>query len=304
MLKNICLLTLFTFSACWLYAQAELPIKPEKGGTKPLGQLADSDFQSLLEKELRRHPKWRSLIDQKKMAVGVVDLRNPGQARYADVNGNHMMYAASLPKIAVLLSTMETIEQGKIKETQALRRDMRLMISKSDNAASTRLIDKVGFEQIESVMTDPRYAFYDQQNGGGLWVGKRYGSGGRTYREPIKNLSHAANVNQVCRFYYLLAHGELVNEIRSRQMLNILENPELHHKFVRTLEQIAPAARLFRKSGTWRTYHSDSVLVWGKGDRRYILVALIDDPNGEEIIRNLVKPVEKVLKNSLPLAVK
>ena len=80
-------------------------------------------------------------------------------------------------------------------------------------------------------------------------------------------------------------------------MLDIFENPELHHKFVNTLDRIAPAARLFRKSGSWSTFHSDSILVWGKEEnRKYILVALIDDPNGEQIIRNLVVPVEKILK--------
>jgi len=80
-------------------------------------------------------------------------------------------------------------------------------------------------------------------------------------------------------------------------MLDIMEDPELHHKFVNTLDKIAPNARLFRKSGSWRTYHSDSILVWGEdSNRRYILVALIDDANGEQIIRDLVKPIEKVLK--------
>jgi len=79
-------------------------------------------------------------------------------------------------------------------------------------------------------------------------------------------------------------------------MLDIMENPALHHKFVNTLDRIAPDARLFRKSGSWRNYHSDSVLVWGEDGRKYILVALVDDPNGEQIIRNLVVPVEKVIK--------
>ena len=88
-----------------------------------------------------------------------------------------------------------------------------------------------------------------------------------------------------------------MNAKRSKQMLDIMEDPELHHKFVNTLDKIAPNARLFRKSGSWRTYHSDSILVWGEdSNRRYILVALIDDANGEQIIRDLVKPIEKVLK--------
>ena len=170
------------------------------------------------------------------------------------------------------------------------------MISKSNNQASTRMIDRLGYEKIEAVMTDPKYEFYDEERGGGLWVGKRYGGGGATNREPLKNLSHAASVTQVCRYYYLLANGKLVNEKRSKQMLDYMTDPAIHHKFVNTLDKVAPNARLFRKSGSWRNYHSDSVLVWGKDpNRRYILVALVDDPKGEQIIRSLVKSIETVL---------
>ena len=275
-------------------AQA-FPVKLKNGNT-PLRELVDPTLQSRLEKSLNNNQHWKSLIAKKKMAVGIVDLSNPDKVRFARVNGNHMMYAASLPKIAVLLAAMDAIEKGELKETSEVKSDMKLMISKSNNQATTRMIDRLGYEKIEKVLTDDRYGLYDPEYGGGLWVGKRYASGGgKTNREPIKNLSHAATVSQVCRFYYLLLQGKLVNEKRSKQMLDIMENPALHHKFVRTLEMIAPQARLFRKSGSWRTYHSDSILVWGSPTRRYILVALIDDPNGEQIIRDLVIPVEKVL---------
>ena len=192
------------------------------------------------------------------MAVGVVNLSNPYDVKYASVNGNYMMYAASLPKIAILLSAMDAIQKGEIKETADVKTDMRLMIAKSDNHAATRMINRLGYQ---------------------------------------KHLSHAASVNQVCRYYYLLANGKLVNYERSKQMLDIMGNPDLHHKFVAVLEKIAPQAKLFRKSGTWKTYHSDSILVWGADTgRRYILVALIDDPRGGQIIKDLVYPVEKVLK--------
>lgn len=294
----------FIFLTIMLSGNAQLPIKSNGDELKPLTTLLDRDLQKDIETELFKNPKWRALIKQKKMAVGIVDLRNTNEPKFARINGNHMMYAASLPKIAILLAAMDAIENGELKETQEIKNDMRIMISKSDNAASTRMIDRVGYAKIESVMTDPKYGFYDEEKGGGLWVGKRYGGGGDTNREPLKNLSHAATVTQVCRYYYLLANGELVNRKRSEQMLDIMEKPDLHHKFISVLDKIAPNASVYRKSGSWKTYHSDSVLVWGKDlDRRYILVALIDDPAGEQIIRDLVKPVEKVLKlNSDPIA--
>lgn len=289
-------LSLFCFLA---QAQPELPIALGAKTFKPLEYQRDVALQDALEQAVSANADWKSLIAAKKLSVGLVDLRNPDAPRYASLNGNHMMYAASLPKIAVLLAAMDALEKKELPETSNMRHDMRLMISKSDNQASTRLIDRLGYEKIESVMTDPAYALYDPDNGGGLWVGKRYGSGGETHREPIKNLSHAATAMQVCRFYYMMAYGKLINRKRSAQMLQIMEHPELHHKFVNTLEVIAPGARIFRKSGSWRTYHSDSALVWGKdANRRYILVALIDDQNGEQIARELVRPVEAVLKQT------
>jgi beta-lactamase class A len=279
--------------------QAGLPIRINDSKIKPLTTLRNSSMQSVLEKELKSNPRWKKLIAQKKMAVGIVDLSNPNQVRYASINGNHMMYAASLPKIAILLAAMDAIEKGELKETSIIKTDMRLMISKSDNQASTRMINRLGYKKIESVMTDPKYMFYDENKGGGLWVGKRYGGGGDTNREPLKHLSHAASVDQVSRYFYLLANGKLVSYERSKQMLEIMGNPDLHHKFVSMVEKIAPQAKLFRKSGSWKTYHSDSILVWGNDpERRYILVALVDDANGEQIIRNLVKPAEKILKTS------
>ena len=79
------------------------------------------------------------------------------------------------------------------------------------------------------------------------------------------------------------------------------QHSHLHHKFVNTLDRIAPNARVFRKSGSWRNYHADSALVWGKDGRKYILVALVEDPNGEQIIRDLVVPVENIIKKSRSL---
>ena len=256
------------------------------------------NYKAALETVLNQNPQWRRLIRNKKLAVGLVDMRDADHAKFAQVNGQEMMYAASLPKIAILLAAMDAIDKGELRETAEVRQDMHLMITKSNNQASTRMIDRVGYKKIEQVLTDPRYALYDKARGGGLWVGKRYAAGGARNPEPMKGLSHAATVEQVCRYYYMVAKGQLISEERSKQMMEYLADPLLHHKFVNTLDQVAPNARLYRKSGSWRNYHSDSVLVWGDPSQRYILVALAEDPNGEQIIRKLVYAAEKALKTT------
>ena len=86
-------------SAITLVGQQELPIRIDNAKIKPLRKLVDSSLQANLEREIASHSDWNRLISQKKMAVGIVDLSNPEEVRFASVNGNHMMYAASLPKI-------------------------------------------------------------------------------------------------------------------------------------------------------------------------------------------------------------
>ncbi|WP_378188086.1 serine hydrolase [Aquimarina sp. W85] len=281
-------------------SQEALPIVSEED-VKPIDDLYDDNLQYLLEAEVFNNKNWKRLVDAKKMSVGIVDLSNPEHIRYAGLNDNNMMYAASLPKIAILLAAMDALEKGELEETPEISKDLRLMISKSNNQASTRMIDRLGYEKIEAVLRGPKHKFYDEEVGGGLWVGKRYAAGGRRHPEPLKGLSHAATTRQVCSFYYQLAMGNLISTERSEQMLNIMKDPALHHKFVNTLDRIAPKADLFRKSGSWRNYHSDSILVWGP-NRKYILVALLEDSFGEQIIRSLVVPLEKVLKKSRSLA--
>lgn len=273
-----------------------LPMVVPEDSWRPLSQTVDQGLQGKLESRLRQSKSWAYLIGKKRMAVGVVDLTHSDSPRFASVNGNVMMYAASLPKIAILLAACQAFEDGDLEETPELIDELSKMIRHSSNESASRMIDLLGFEKIELVLRDPHYQLFDARRGGGLWVGKLYARVGRRCPDPLKGLSHAATVDQVCRFYYLLLTGRLINAQRSKQMLEILSKPGIHHKFVNILERRAPKARLFRKSGTWKNWHSDSVLVWGPEWRRYILVGLVEDPQGEQILRDLVIAVEEVLR--------
>jgi beta-lactamase class A len=111
----------------------------------------------------------------------------------------------------------------------------------------------------------------------------------------LQNISHGATATQVCRFFYLLHSGRLISPERSAQMLEDLSDPHLHHKFVSQIENRAPGARLFRKSGTWKQWHSDAIMVRGTRWRNYILVGLIESEDGESILRRVLPAVETII---------
>ena len=273
-----------------------LPLWVPEASWRPLEQRGDQGLQTKLSQALQQGKLWRELIDQGKMAVGLLDLQDPESPRFAQVNGDTMMYAASLPKIAILLAAFQGFEDGSLKETPEIQAELIEMIRRSDNVAAAQMVARIGLTRIERVILEGRYRFYDTRQGGGLWVGSSFARDGQENPEPLKGLLQAATVHQVCRFYYLLAYGKLINPERSRQMLKILAFPDLHDKFVSRLEQAVPPNYLYRKSGEFRTWYSDSILVWDRTWRRYILVSLVEHQQGEEILRQLLPRVEDILR--------
>lgn len=261
---------------------------------RPLYKLVNSDLQMQLNNLVKTDPTLNKLAKKKKLAIGIVDLSGD-EPRFANINGNKMMYAASLPKIAILLAAYESFEDGSLKETKEIREDLVAMIRKSNNAAATRMIDRIGMNKINTVLKNPKYELYDTERGGGLWVGKRYAKKGGRRPDPLHGISHGATVTQICRFYYLLSEKRLVSPKRSEQMLSDLSDPGLHHKFVHSLDRVAPEAKVYRKSGSWKQYHADSVLVKGEKWRNYILTAIVESSQGEAIIKSLVPLAEKAL---------
>ncbi len=276
-----------------------LPLGVSGSEWRPLSQRQDQGLQARLELALKQHASWQPLLAQGKMSVGLVDLSNPKAPRFAQVNGDTMMYGASLPKLMILLVAFQGFEDGSLKDTSEVHRDLIEMIRRSDNLAASRMISRIGLRKIEALASDRRYQFYDPKKGG-IWLGGTFSHGGETNPEPITGLSHTATAYQLCRFYYLLAYGRLISPERSRQMLKILAFPDLPGKFVSVLEPAVPPNRLYRKSGEVRGFHADSVLVWDTGWRRYILVAMIEDGRGEQITKELVPVAEQVLRPSRP----
>jgi len=231
---------------------------------------------------------------KRQLSLALIDLSNSGLPRVASVNGDVMMYAASLPKIAVLLAAFEKIAQGKMKLDEETEYALSRMIKASSNTYATEMMHQVGKAYIARVLLSPRYRLYDPEHNGGLWVGKDYAKAGLWRRDPLHNLSHGATAMQVARFYYLLVTDNLVTPEHCRKMREILLDSELDHKFVRALRQIDPNAAVSRKSGSWSTFHSDSVLVERDG-HRYIAVALSNNANGSQWLGSIITKLDTLV---------
>jgi beta-lactamase class A len=259
----------------------------------PLWNHIDPALQQRVARELKR----LGLDDdvrRQRLAVTFVDITDLDDPKVATMNGDVMMYAASLPKIAVLLAAFEQIAQGRLVLDDEVEALLERMIRSSDNDATTEMMHRVGKETIAHVLLSPRYRLYDPRHNGGLWVGKDYAKAGLWRRDPLHNLSHGATSMQVARFYYLLETGNLVTPEYSARMKEIMSDTTLDHKFARVLRVINPRALMLRKSGSWGTYHSDSVLV-RRGGRAYIAVALSDDPMGVSWLAQLIEALDDIV---------
>jgi beta-lactamase class A len=252
----------------------------------------DSSLQRQLDRTLTRLGLDKA-VHNKKLSVALVDITRLDKPRVAAVNGDEMQYAASLPKIAILLGAFVEIEQGEMKLDQDTRESLTRMIRVSSNEDATRMLNRVGKQRLLGILQSRKYDLYDPKVNGGLWVGKEYGKSAAYQRDPLHNLSHGATAMQTARFYYLLETGKLVNPKLTREMKSMLGNPGIHHKFVKGLADY-PDAKIYRKSGSWRQWHADSAIVEADG-HKYIVVALAEDPRGGEWLSRLIQPIHQFM---------
>jgi beta-lactamase class A len=260
-----------------------------------LRDAADPGLQARLEQVVAAQGLARS-VSSHHLALALVDLSSAARPRLAMLNGDSMLYAASLPKIAILLGAFVEAERGRLPLDAPHVEALTQMVRYSSNAAASQVLSWVGERRLIDILESPRFAFYDPKGSGGLWVGKSYGAAPAFLRDPIANLSHGATAFQVARFYTMLEEGTLLSPDLTAQMKDVLSRPGIHHKFVKGLEG-RPGVTIYRKSGTWRDFHSDSALVEA-GSHKYVLVGIAQDAHGGEWLERLAAPLHDVIVGS------
>jgi beta-lactamase class A len=229
-------------------------------------------------------------------AVGVLDLST---LHLAMLHPDREEYAASVPKIAILLAYFQLHPEAATNLNTQTRHELGLMAKVSDNEMAAKFSREMGLKRIQAVLDS--YHFYDSQRGGGIWLGKHYGKDGERYGDPIGDHSHAATVRQLVRYFLMLEQGKLVSPAASKTMREIFASPDIPHANIKFVKGLAGRnVQIIRKSGSWEDWLHDSAVVTG-GGRHYILVALTKHPKGDEYLAALAQEVDDLTSAPSPV---
>ena len=263
------------------------------GSYPDLRERHDDDLQELLEETLRERmqPAFWKALREKRAGIVVADVTDVSEPEVAGFNPDRMLYAASLPKIAIFLGVLVEIERGNMKNDEATRSEATRMIRLSSNPAASNLLRRVGFENLAEILQSDRYRLYDPRHGGGLWVGRAYDKSPVWKRDPIHGISHGATAMQVARYYYMAITGQLASWKYRPMMREVFGDSPIQHKIVKGLRERPDAVVGKRKSGTWRHFHADSGII-ERRDHRYIVAILLHDPDADEDIPKLIVAID------------
>lgn len=226
-------------------------------------------------------------------AVGLLDLNT---LRLALIHPDREEYAASVPKIGILLAYFQLHPEAATNLNSQTRHELGLMAKASNNELAAKFSRELGLKQIQAVLNS--YHFYDTNHGGGLWVGKHYGRGDERHPSPVGTNSHAATVRQLIRYFLLLEQGKLVSPAASKTMREIFASPDIPHDNIKFVKALAGRdVQIVRKWGSWQDWLHDSAIITG-GGRHYILVALTNHPKGDDYLVGLAQAVDDLMLNA------
>ncbi len=287
------------FYAFVLLVCAGLSAHAQRAPLPDLRQAQDAGLQRGLEQVVHELGLDRD-VTAGHLSLALVDVTRGRSPRLAMLNGDAMVYAASLPKIAILLGVLAETEIGRLTLDAARLATINNMIRFSSNDDASRALGWIGVPRLAEILQSDRFALYDPRGTGGLWVGKPYGKEAALQRDPVHNLSHGATAFQVARLYYLLANDALLTPRFNALMLDVLSRPGIHHKFVKGLDA-RPGVQIYRKSGSWQDFHADSALV-EYGEQRYVIVGLAQNASGGQWLEQLAPRMHDLVVGPAPVA--
>lgn len=287
---TLSLLVITSMCCLGAFATSVPTTRPIDAVTLDYDTVVDADLQQKLE-AIDAELRTTFGMTAEQTAAGVLDL-NTG--RVAMIRPDHEEYAASIPKIGILLAYFTLHPEAATNLDPIVRHELGMMAKASDNEMAAKYSQQLGLGAIQKVLYDA--GFYDAEHGGGIWCGKHYGKGGERIGSPAADNSHAATVRQLLRYFMLLEQGKLVSPEASKTMRGIFASPDIPHDDIKFVKGLAGRdVQIIRKWGSWEDWLHDSAVITG-GGRHYVIVGLTKHAKGDEYLVELSKRVDDLMK--------
>ena len=309
-------------TACLILSISQSPFA---ASTHVVTSVQDRTLQSLVNEAaktvLQRFADKK--LTESQLSISLIDLRNPQQPVLASFRGNERVYPASVVKLFFLAAVHRWLEDGKIKETDELKRAVRDMIVDSSNEATQYVLDVLtqttgGYELPPGEMRK----WQEKRNA----VNRYYGSLGyrninvnqKTFcedaygREKVSRGPKGENRNKLttdatARLLSEIVTGRAINAARSARMMELLkrefagnskDGDDQGHGFTGIALKDIPGAKLWSKAGWTSTTRHDAAYIELPDGAKFVIVTFTTDhANEREIIPAVARVVIEGIGN-------
>ena len=280
--------------------------------------------------DLRPAPRVQEIVDQavrraleqsaekklgsNELAVTLVDLRDQNQPVQGSCRGGEQIYPASVVKLFYLVAAHRWMEDGRLADTEELRRAMRDMIVDSYNEATGYIVDLLtdttsGPELSPTEME----VWYDKRNAVNRyfaslgyqninvnrkpWCEGPYGREKQSVNLHKPNHRNWLTTDATARLLTDIATSRAVTSQRSRQMMELLTRDPFNPKAETqsreyTGKALPEGAKLWSKAGwTSETRHDAAYVELPDGNRFVLVIFTVNHANEKEIIPMVARTV-------------
>ncbi len=248
------------------------------------------------------------------IAVTLIDLRDPQRPGHASYRGTERIYPASVVKSFYLQAVHRWLEDGKLADTEELRRAMHDMIAHSYNEPTGYVLDlltgttsgpelspaefAVWFEKRNAVNRYFASLDYEKINlNRKTWCEGPYGREKQLANQPPPDHRNWLTTDATARLFTEMVTGRAVTPERSRQMLELhARSPFDPEADVQSRDYtgavLPPGSKLWSKAGWMSEVRHDAAYVELPTGEKFILVTFtVGHSKEKEIIPALARVV-------------
>ena len=304
-------------SAQTTVAAAAISSRPGIAHSPRLQEVVDRAVQGALDKFADKK------LATNQIAVTLVDLRDPQKPVQASYRGGERIYPASVIKLFYLVAVHRWLEDGKLKDSEELRRAMRDMIVESLNEATGYLVDcltgttsgpELGPKEVEEWYfkrnaVNRYFASLGYENinvNRKPWCEGPYSREMQSVKMTEPNHRNWLTTDATARLLTEVVTGRAVSAKRCAEMIELLHrdpSPEAGNKndqaHAYTALGLPSGSKLWSKAGWTSETRHDAAYVQLPNGAKFVLVTFTVDHANE---REIIPAVGRVVVDSFSLS--